>query len=105
MDYPRDWLPAPTRRSGNPRARLQRTLAGEELLKALLLPGIEEQAEFGAAPEDVIGIACPFLVDQVFHFPCIEPRAQVFAQLAEIVRAVQQCPDAAAVGAGPTARR
>src|SRR5690606_12957427 len=52
------------------------------------LPGIEPQAELGAAPQHVCGRARPFPVDQIAHLRLVEVGAEAAA---EIVRRRRIC--------------
>ena len=58
-----------------------RLLLFEVLGQPRLLAGGHEQAQLGAAPEDVLGAHGPFLAAQVIHFTGIQAGAQVFAQV------------------------
>ena len=71
------------------------------LLQAGLLRRGHEQAELAAPPEDIGAAASPFLAAQVIHLAGIEPGAEVFAEVGEVVHAVEQAPAAAAVAGRP----
>ncbi len=65
----------------------------------------EDQAELGAAPEDVVRAGRPFLTAQIIHFPRVQVLAYQLAQLVHRARFAQHAPDPAAVKACPAPRQ
>ena len=69
-----------------------RVAAIQVVLQTCLLRRGHEQAQLGAAPEDVLGLLAPSLVAQVIHLALVQAGAKVPAQCLAVVDALQQAP-------------